>query len=71
MAQKLKIMQGRNHISIISVDVAAGMGHLSSQGVIHRDLAARNVLLDSSLRAKVAGKSIRYLTVKILDFPSC
>ncbi len=40
-------------ISIMK-DVAAGMNHLSSQGIIHRDLAARNVLLDYGLRAKVS-----------------
>ena len=35
-------------------DVALGMIHLGSKGVIHRDLAARNVLIDSRMRYKVA-----------------
>jgi len=34
--------------------VAAGMLHLSSEGLIHRDLAARNVLLNASLVPAVA-----------------
>jgi len=34
--------------------IAAGMMHLSSEGLVHRDLAARNILLTLNLEAKVA-----------------
>eukprot|EP01126_Amoeba_proteus_P049343 TRINITY_DN5768_c0_g1_i5.p1 TRINITY_DN5768_c0_g1~~TRINITY_DN5768_c0_g1_i5.p1 ORF type:complete len:417 (+),score=83.84 TRINITY_DN5768_c0_g1_i5:216-1466(+) len=38
------------------VDVALGMAHLHSEGILHRDLAARNVLLTNEIprRAKIA-----------------
>ena len=38
----------------ISAQVASGMAHLASNGLVHRDLAARNVLIGNNLIAKVA-----------------
>ncbi|XP_072023822.1 uncharacterized protein [Amphiura filiformis] len=37
-----------------ATDIAAGMEHLASKGIIHRDLAARNILLNEALRAKIS-----------------
>ncbi|XP_038068352.1 uncharacterized protein LOC119737808 [Patiria miniata] len=37
-----------------ALDVAKGMKHLSTSGVIHRDLASRNILLGEQLVAKVS-----------------
>jgi ephrin-B len=34
--------------------IAAGMHHLTLEGVVHRDLAARNVLLDATLEPKIS-----------------
>jgi len=34
--------------------IAAGMLHLSSEGIVHRDLAARNILLTETLQPKVS-----------------
>jgi serine/threonine protein kinase len=33
--------------------IAAGLLHLSYEGIVHRDLAARNILLTASLEGKV------------------
>ncbi|XP_071790473.1 fibroblast growth factor receptor 2-like [Asterias amurensis] len=37
-----------------ALDVAKGMQHIATTGVIHRDLAARNILLDENLVAKIS-----------------
>src|SRR5690349_20526031 len=34
--------------------IAAGMYHLTKEGICHRDLASRNVLLDENLRPKIS-----------------
>lgn len=34
--------------------IAAGMLHISKEGIVHRDLAARNILLSGDLTAKIA-----------------
>jgi len=38
----------------VITDVASGMAHLASIGIVHKDLAARNVLLSDGLIAKVS-----------------
>ena len=52
-------------------DVASGLAYLHNQtpyAIIHRDLSAKNVLLDSSLRAKVADLgNARFMPVPIHD----
>lgn len=37
----------------LATDVAAGVFHLHSEGVVHRDIAARNILLDENYRGYV------------------
>jgi hypothetical protein len=36
------------------LDIARGMSHLHSLGVVHRDIAARNILLDKEMNPKVS-----------------
>lgn len=36
-----------------ALDICAGMGHLSKEGIVHRDLAARNLLLTDVLGIKI------------------
>jgi len=38
----------------MATQIAKGMNHLHSEGVIHRDLSARNLLLDELLNIKIA-----------------
>ncbi|KAL6048730.1 Mitogen-activated protein kinase kinase kinase 7, variant 2 [Balamuthia mandrillaris] len=45
--------EGYQPIVQMAIQVARGMHHLHSEGIIHRDLAARNILLTSELSIKV------------------
>ncbi|KAL6040051.1 non-membrane spanning protein tyrosine kinase [Balamuthia mandrillaris] len=49
----------------MGVQIATGMHHLHSEGIIHRDLAARNVLLTPDLSVKVGGG---YPSIFLADF---
>ncbi|XP_060600631.1 platelet-derived growth factor receptor alpha-like, partial [Ruditapes philippinarum] len=40
-------------LSIFALQIARGMAHVASCGIIHRDLAARNVLLDTDFTCKI------------------
>ena len=52
-------------ISILK-DVASGVSHLHSQGIIHRDLNAGNVLLTSTCSAKVADLGVARVAQSIV-----
>ena len=57
LAGFIKNNKGRISLSIklsILRDIACGVSHLHSSGIVHRDLNAGNVLLTSSLQAKVS-----------------
>ncbi|XP_074595078.1 tyrosine kinase receptor Cad96Ca-like [Brevipalpus obovatus] len=41
-------------LTMFAYQIAKGMAHISSEGVIHRDLAARNVLMSSNKVCKIA-----------------
>ncbi|ELU14044.1 hypothetical protein CAPTEDRAFT_173009 [Capitella teleta] len=45
----------RDHLLSLAVDVASGMRHLASRGIVHRELAAKHVMVDAKHVAKVAG----------------
>jgi serine/threonine protein kinase len=46
----------------IATEVAAGIAHAHSQGLVHRDLKPANVLFDDEGRAKIADFGIAYAT---------
>lgn len=52
----------------ILLDVALGLVHLHSKGIIHRDLSSNNVLLTSALQAKIADFGIAKVLTSCQDF---
>ena len=52
--KKLIELNEKSRMKIL-IDIASGMSHLHSNGVLHRDLALRNVLIDNMWNAKITG----------------
>ncbi|KAL6060152.1 Tyrosine-protein kinase jak2 [Balamuthia mandrillaris] len=60
-----EFVQTTTNLVQMAKEIAAGMNHLHSEGIVHRDLAARNLLLTETNEIKVSDFGLSRLIVNV------